>query len=59
MTRKETIRTTWEPRTYDVWGGPDRWEVNDTFPGAEIELDIPVEHRNVGTAQAFNWELLI
>jgi hypothetical protein len=54
-TKKEYVNTTWELRTYDVWGNSrDGFEVNDTYRIGQIELRIPVEHNNVGTAQAFD-----
>lgn len=44
-----TIKTTWELRTYDVWGNAkDGYQVNDSFRSGEFELRIPVTRYNVG-----------
>lgn len=45
-----SIATTWELRTYDVWGNAsDGWQVNDTFSAGTVELRIPRTRYNVGT----------
>lgn len=57
MTRKTkapTVNTTWELRTYDVWGNPrDGYEVNDSFSHGKIALDLVVETHNIGTDREF------
>jgi hypothetical protein len=52
-TRKR-IKTTWEMRTYDVWGNAqDGWEVNDSYSHGEVTLWATVETHNVGTPHEF------
>ena len=52
--RTETVVTTWEIRTYDVWGNArDGYEVNDSFNQGEITLRIPITTHNVGTPHEF------
>jgi hypothetical protein len=57
MTRKTkapTVKTTWELRTYDVWGNPrDGYEVNDSRNHGEIELVLDVHKHNEGTTAEF------
>jgi len=56
MTKKSgTVLTTWEVRTYDVWGNAeDGFEVNDTYVvNRNLELWIPVTIYNQGTEQEF------
>lgn len=49
-----TIETTWELRTYDVWGNArDGYEVNDTYSEGEVTLRTPVTIYNVGTPREF------
>lgn len=44
-----SVPTTWQMRTYDVWGNArDGYQVNDTFDAGEIELRIPQTRYNVG-----------
>lgn len=44
-----SVPTTWQIRTYDVWGNArDGWEVNNTWGAGEIELRIPQTRYNVG-----------
>ena len=51
----KTIKTTWEVRTYDVWGNEkEGYEVNDSFVShRDFEIDCPVEVYNAGTPQEF------
>ena len=53
MAKKKTIVTTWEIFTYDVWGGPDGWTVNDRFRTGKQDIVLAVEIRNPGTAAEF------
>lgn len=49
-----SIPTTWELRTYDVWGNArDGWEVNNSYSDGTVELRIPQTRYNIGTAQEF------
>lgn len=49
-----SIKTTWELRTYDVWGNAkDGYDVNDTSRAGTVELRIPQTRHNAGTAQEF------
>ena len=49
-----SIRTTWELRTYDVWGNAkDGYEVNDSYSAGEVELHIPQTKYNLGTPHEF------
>lgn len=54
MSKKRTgklplLKTTWELATYDVWGNAkDGWEVNDTYRGRDVELEIPQTRNNAG-----------
>lgn len=49
-----TIETTWDIRTYDVWGNADDgYEVNDSYSQGSVTLDIPVTVNNPGTPQEF------
>lgn len=48
------IDTTWELRTYDVWGNAtDGYEVNDSFRSGEVTIRCKVEVNNAGTPQEF------
>ena len=50
------LKTTWNVRTYDVWGNAkDGWDVNDIMSQGDVELDIPVIVNNPGTPQEFEW----
>lgn len=51
-----TVETTWEVWTYDVWGNAkDGYEVNDRYCHARAEpLTLDVEHNNQGTPSAFD-----
>lgn len=45
-----SLPTTWELRTYDVWGNSkDGYEVNDVRSAGEVELHIPITRYDVGT----------
>lgn len=49
-----SVPTTWELRTYDVWGNArDGYEVNDSFSAGEVELKIPQTRHNIGTPYVF------
>jgi hypothetical protein len=49
-----SLPTTWEIRTYDVWGNAkDGYEVNDVYSAGTVELRIPQTRYNVGTPQEF------
>jgi len=49
-----SLPTTWELRTYDVWGNAvDGYEVNDVYWAGEVELRIPQTRHNIGTAGEF------
>lgn len=46
--------TTWEMRTYDVWGNATvGYDVNYTYSAGTVELRIPQTRYNVGTPQEF------
>lgn len=48
------IDTTWEVRSYDVWGNAkDGYEVNDSYRIGEVTLRLKVEVNNAGTALEF------
>ncbi len=48
------VDTTWELRTYDVWGNAkDGYEVNDTYRAGEVTIRCKVEVNNAGTPQEF------
>ena len=48
------IDTTWELRTYDVWGNArDGYEVNDTYRAGTVTLRLTVIVNNAGTPQEF------
>ena len=48
------VETTWEFRTYDVWGNAkDGFEVNDTRSAGEVSIRCRVEVNNAGTPQEF------
>jgi hypothetical protein len=49
-----SVPTTWELRTYDVWGNAkDGYEVNNTFRAGTVELRVPQTRHNIGTPQEF------
>ena len=49
-----SLPTTWELRTYDVWGNArDGYEVNDSYNAETVELRIPQTRFNVNTPQEF------
>jgi hypothetical protein len=49
-----SLPTTWELRTYDVWGNAkDGWEVNDSWSAGEVQLRIPQTRYNVGVEGEF------
>lgn len=54
-TARETVNTTWEVRTYDVWGNArDGYEVNDSFTvHREYPLTLAVEVNNPGQPGEF------
>jgi hypothetical protein len=53
-TIKKTIDTTWELRTYDVWGNAkDGFELNDTYCAGTAELTLQVIVNNAGLAEEF------
>jgi hypothetical protein len=44
-----SLPTTWELRTYDVWGNArDGYDVNDSYSAGTVELRIPQTRYNVG-----------
>lgn len=48
------VNTTWELRTYDVWGNSrDGYEVNDSWRIGEIDLKLTVEINHPGTPHEF------
>jgi len=48
------VETTWELRTYDVWGNAkDGFEVNDTRRAGEVSIRCRVKVNNAGTPQEF------
>ena len=48
------VETTWELRTYDVWGDAENgYEVNNTFRAGEVTIRCAVERNNAGTPQEF------
>lgn len=50
-----TLETTWDIRTYDVWGNAtEGYEVNDTYSHGEITLSIPIDVNNEGTTNEFD-----
>jgi hypothetical protein len=54
QSRKQYVDTTWELRTYDVWGNAlDGYEVNDSYRIGETDICIVVEINNAGTPQEF------
>lgn len=43
----KVISTTWEVRTYDVWGNAkDGYEVNDSYRQGEVQLELKVLRYN-------------
>ena len=54
-TKRQFIETTWEMRTYDVWGNAkDGYEVNDSFRAGSVSFRLPVQTHNAGTPMEFN-----
>lgn len=52
--RHQYINTTWEVRSYDVWGNArDGYEVNDSYNCGEVEIRCRVEINNAGKPQEF------
>lgn len=52
--QSDKVQTTWELRTYDVWGNPkDGYEVNDTYSAGSIDLALRIETCNAGTPHSF------
>lgn len=50
----KTVQTTWNKRTYDVWGNKkDGYEVNDTRGHGSIDIRCKVKTHNTGTPQEF------
>ncbi len=48
------VETTWELRTYDVWGDAQNgYEVNNTFRAGEVTIRCAVERNNPDTPQEF------
>jgi hypothetical protein len=48
------VETTWEMRTYDVWGNArDGFKVNDSFRVGEVTLRLKIKTNNRGTASEF------
>lgn len=53
-TTGKTIETTWELRSYDVWGNArDGYEVNNNFNMGEFKLRLKLETHNAGTEHEF------
>ena len=53
--KKQTIETSWELRTYDVWGNnKDGYEVNDSYVvDRDYPMTLTVTVNNQGTPQEF------
>ena len=52
--RHQYIDTTWEARSYDVWGNAkDGYEVNDTYCNGEVTIRCKIEINNADTPQEF------
>ena len=53
--KKETIKTTWEIWTYDVWGNAkDGYDVNDRYcQDRNYELNLEIKEYNAGKPGAF------
>ncbi len=50
----ETITTTWDLRTYDVWGNAkEGFEVNDCWSAGSVELELEVKVYNQGKPGEF------
>ena len=48
------INTTWELRSYDVWGNAkDGYDVNDSFPQGSVDIRLDVQFNNAGTEHEF------
>lgn len=53
-THPKYVTTTWELRSYDVWGNSrDGYEVNNTFSAGEVTIWCKVNVNNPGTPQEF------
>ena len=53
------VETTWELRTYDVWGDAENgYEVNNTFRAGEVTIRCAVERNNAGTPRTTRNRLL-
>jgi hypothetical protein len=53
-TKRTTIKTIWNMRTYDVWGNAkDGYDVNDSYSHGNVTLYLTPETHNVGTPQEF------
>jgi len=52
--RHQYINTTWNIRSYDVWGNAkDGYDVNDVWNDGDVEIRLLVQTHNVGTPQEF------
>lgn len=52
--KPQYIETTWEIRTYDVWGNAkDGYEVNDSFRAGKVTIRCKIKVNNPGTPQEF------
>lgn len=50
----KTELTTWELRTYDVWGNKeDGYDVNDSFRAGTIDLRLKIQTYNAGLPGEF------
>ena len=53
-THPKFVETTWELRSYDVWGNArDGYEVNDSFRDGEVTIRLKVEVNNAGMPGEF------
>lgn len=53
-THPKFIDTTWEIRSYDVWGNArDGYDVNDSFNDGEVTIRLRVKVNNPGTPHEF------
>lgn len=52
--KRKTIDTSWEKRTYDVWGNKqDGFDINDSFSWGSVQLELKIRSFNTGTPQEF------
>lgn len=52
--QKTRVKTTWDIRTYDVWGNSeDGYDVNNVFAAGEVTIACKIETNNVGTPGEF------